>query len=41
MLPIVVFTPLARKMVTKYGKKELSIVGSLCYMASMVIVAPM
>ena len=31
MLPIVVFTPLARKMVTKYGKKELSIVGSICY----------
>ena len=33
MLPIVVFTPLARKMVTKYGKKELSIVGSICYIA--------
>jgi len=31
MIPIVVFTPLARKMVTKYGKKELSIVGSICY----------
>ena len=31
MLPIVVFTPLARKMVTKYGKKELSIVGAICY----------
>ena len=31
MLPIIVFTPLARKMVTKYGKKELSIVGSICY----------
>ena len=31
MLPIVIFTPLARKMVMKYGKKELSIVGSLCY----------
>ena len=31
MLPIVIFTPLARKMVTKYGKKELSIVGSICY----------
>ena len=29
MLPIVIFTPLARKMVTKYGKKELSIVGSI------------
>jgi len=31
MIPILVFTPLARKMVTKYGKKELSIVGSICY----------
>ena len=31
MLPVIVFTPLARKMVTKYGKKELSIVGSICY----------
>ena len=30
MIPIVAFTPLARKMVTKYGKKELSIVGSIC-----------
>ncbi len=29
MIPIVVFTPLARKMVTKYGKKELSVVGAL------------
>ena len=31
MLPIVVFTPMARKLVAKYGKKELSIVGSICY----------
>ena len=30
MIPIVVFTPLARKMVTKYGKKELSVVGAIC-----------
>lgn len=30
MIPIIVFTPLARKMVTKYGKKELSVVGSIC-----------
>ncbi len=30
MIPIIVFTPLARKMVTKYGKKELSIVGAIC-----------
>lgn len=30
MIPIVCFTPLARKMVTKYGKKELSVIGSIC-----------
>ena len=30
MIPILVFTPLARKMVVKFGKKELSIVGSIC-----------
>ena len=29
MIPIVAFTPLARKMVMKYGKKELAVVGSL------------
>ncbi len=31
MIPIIIFTPLCRKMVAKYGKKELSIVGSICY----------
>ena len=30
MIPIVCFTPLARKMVKKYGKKELSVIGSIC-----------
>ena len=30
MIPIVVFTPLARKMVVKYGKKELATFGSIC-----------
>ena len=30
MIPIVLFTPLARKMVVKFGKKELSVVGSIC-----------
>ncbi len=30
MIPIVFFTPLARKMVAKYGKKELSVVGAIC-----------
>lgn len=28
MLPVLFFTPLARKAVTKYGKKELSVVGT-------------
>ena len=43
MIPIVVFTPLARKMVTKYGKKELSIVGSACYVlgAAVLFLAPL
>ena len=30
MIPIVVFTPLARNMVAKYGKKELATFGSIC-----------
>ena len=30
MIPIFLFTPLARKMVVKYGKKELSVFGSIC-----------
>lgn len=29
MIPIVVFTPIARKMVVKYGKKELATIGAL------------
>ena len=29
MLPMIIFTPLARKMVTKFGKKEVSVVGSI------------
>ncbi len=37
MIPIVAFTPLARKMVVKYGKKELSVVGSVCSMAACAI----
>ena len=43
MLPIVIFTPLARKMVVKYGKKELSIVGSICYVIGgvMLFLAPL
>ena len=34
MIPIVVFTPLARKMVVKYGKKELATFGSICSVAA-------
>ena len=30
MIPIIFFTPLARKMVARFGKKELSVVGSIC-----------
>ncbi len=42
MIPIVVFTPLARKMVVKYGKKELSVIGAVCYIvgALVLFVAP-
>ena len=32
MIPIICFTPLARKMVVKYGKKELATVGAICSM---------
>ena len=32
MIPIIAFTPLARKMVTKYGKKELATVGAIASM---------
>ena len=32
MIPIILFTPLARKMVTKYGKKELATVGAIASM---------
>ena len=37
MIPIVIFTPLARKMVVKYGKKELSKIGSICYILGAVL----
>ena len=30
MIPIFLFTPLARKMVVKYGKKELATIGAIC-----------
>ena len=43
MIPIVLFTPLARKMVKKYGKKELSAIGSICYIvgAAVLLLAPL
>ncbi len=34
MIPIICFTPLARKMVTKYGKKELATVGAIASMVA-------
>ena len=37
MLPIVFFTPLARKMVVKFGKKELAVVGSICSVVACVV----
>ena len=37
MIPIVVFTPLARKMVVKYGKKELSVIGAICYIVGALV----
>ena len=43
MIPIMVFTPMARKMVVKYGKKELSTIGSICYIVGalgMLIIMP-
>ena len=43
MIPIVCFTPLARKMVAKYGKKELATFGSIVSVAAsllMLIVTP-
>ena len=43
MIPIVAFTPLARKMVVKYGKKELATFGSICSIVACVamLVLPM
>ncbi|MBQ7920598.1 MAG: MFS transporter [Lachnospiraceae bacterium] len=37
MIPIVAFTPLARKMVTKFGKKELATVGAIASMIACVL----
>ena len=42
MLPIVAFTPLARKMVVRFGKKELASVGAVCSMiaCAIMLIAP-
>ena len=37
MLPVIIFTPMARKMVVKFGKKELSLIGSLCYIVGALV----
>ena len=37
MIPIFVFTPLARKMVTKFGKKELASVGAICSLVASIL----
>ena len=37
MIPIIAFTPLARKLVLKYGKKELSAFGAVCSMVACVL----
>lgn len=36
LLPIMIFTPLARKLVVKYGKKEISVVGTICSLVASV-----
>jgi len=45
MIPIILFTPLARKMVNKYGKKELATVGAIvsviaCFLMLVLPVTP-
>ena len=42
MIPIVAFTPLARKLVVKYGKKELSTMGAICSVVAcaIMLIAP-
>lgn len=37
MIPIIAFTPLARKMVVKYGKKELSVIGAIASVIACVL----
>lgn len=37
MIPIIAFTPLAKKMVAKYGKKELAVAGALFSLAACIL----
>jgi len=37
MIPIILFTPLARKMVTKFGKQELAAIGAICSVVASVL----
>lgn len=37
LIPILIFTPLARKMVVKYGKKEISTFGAICSIVACVL----
>ncbi len=37
MLPMIIFTPLARKMVTRFGKKEVSVVGAFVSIAACLV----
>ncbi len=37
MIPIIAFTPLARKLVVKYGKKEISVIGSIFSLVACVL----
>ncbi|MBQ8600464.1 MAG: MFS transporter [Clostridia bacterium] len=37
ILPIIFFTPFARKMVSKFGKKELSTFGAICSIAACIL----
>ncbi len=41
MIPIILFTPLARKMVVKYGKKELATAGSIASVAAGILLVVM
>ena len=43
MLPMLIFTPLASRAVKKFGKKELSTIGSICYIvgAAVLLLGPL